>query len=120
MVAAAKFPLRLRLKKPKRRRMSELNPTSRRPVIRNSVRANALPAVIVALVNRANHARQESLVNRAAATGLPAAWIAAIVDRATVDHGTLIAAIAAANAAVVATVEIVANVRRCANAPRWI
>ena len=116
-MAAAKFLLRLLPKKPKRRKMSELNPMSRRPVIRNSVLVNARLAAIAALVNRANHGRQGNLVNHAAATGLPAAWIAAIVDRATVDRAIMIAA---ANAAVAATVEIVGNVLRCANAPRWI
>jgi hypothetical protein len=96
---------------------------SRRRAIQNSVRANALLAAIVVLVNRENrasHASRESLVNRVVATGLPAAWIVAIAAQATGVHVTLIAEIEAVTAAVAATVEIVANVRRCANARRWI
>ena len=122
-MVAAKFPLHLRLKKPKKLKTWESNRMSRRRAIRNSVRANALLAAIEVLVNRENrasHASQESLVNRAAAIGLPAAWIVAIAAQATGVHVTLIAEIEAVTAAVAATAEIVANVRRCANARRWI
>jgi hypothetical protein len=121
-MAAAKFPRRLLQKKPKKRKMSELNPMSRRPVTRNSVRANARLVVIAGLVNRANPVRQGSLVNHVAANvRLLVDSIAVTADQATVAHATLIVQnAAAANAAVAVTVEIVANVRRCASAPRWI
>ena len=128
MVRAARKAQRLRLaKKLTKLKMSELSRMSRRLAIRNSVHVNGRRVGNRASrVNPVNRALLASRVNRVpnvrrvewteAIAAQPRAMIVARVISTAVETVAANAAVAV----IVETVEIAVNVRRCANARRWI